>query len=183
MPSVDRSKSQHTCESIGKSPVWVVMGVSGAGKSSIASLLAKQKGYLFIEGDALHPTENIDAMRAGKPLTDAMRMPWLTDIAQTVQQQQEMSLPGIIVSCSALKLAYRDFFRSQIPGVQFIYLKVSRAVLAERLQSREGHFMSDQLLDSQLSTLELFDHETDLYVVDAELPTDGVVAALLPRMK
>lgn len=182
MLSAKRSESQKTNGFMDKPPVWVIMGVSGAGKSSIAQLLAEQKNYCFIEGDTLHPATNIDAMRSGKPLTDAMRAPWLSSIAAAVQQERGADVPGIIVSCSALKLAYRDFLRDHIPHLRFIYLNVSREILIQRLRSRQGHFMTDQLLDSQLSTLELFDHETDMLIVDADQPSDIIIATLLPQL-
>ena len=129
----------------------VVMGVSGAGKSTIARRLADQLGWDFAEGDDLHPAANVAKMAAGHPLTDADRVPWLEAVASWIDGEIEAGRHGVI-TCSALKRSYRDRLRR--PQVLFVYLSVPRTELERRLENRTGHYMPAGLLDSQLETLE-----------------------------
>jgi gluconokinase len=131
--------------------VLVVMGVSGAGKSTVARRLASRLGWDFEEGDALHPAANVAKMAAGEALSDADRVPWLAAVASWIDAELEADRRGVI-TCSALKRRYRDELRR--PGVLFVLLDVPRAELERRLQRRRGHFMPASLLDSQLATLE-----------------------------
>ena len=129
----------------------VVMGVSGAGKSTIGRRLADELGWDFEEGDGLHPAVNVAKMAAGEPLTDEDRMPWLTRVREWIDAEIADGRHGVI-TCSALKRAYRDLLRR--PEVLFVYLEVPRAELARRLESRRDHYMPASLLDSQLEALE-----------------------------
>jgi carbohydrate kinase (thermoresistant glucokinase family) len=129
----------------------VVMGVSGAGKSTIALRLADELGWDFAEGDDLHPPENVTKMAAGQALTDADRMPWLEQVAGWIDDEIAGSRHGVI-TCSALTRAYRDILRR--PEVLFVYLSVPRAELERRVRGRRGHYMPASLLDSQLNALE-----------------------------
>lgn len=132
-------------------PVIVVMGVSGSGKSVVGTLLARRLAVPFCEGDELHPAANVAKMKAGHPLDDHDRAPWLDRIAAWIADQRG----GGVVSCSALKRAYRDRLRrGQTVAPTFVLLDPPRAVLARRLAGRTGHFMPASLLDSQLATLE-----------------------------
>jgi carbohydrate kinase (thermoresistant glucokinase family) len=133
--------------------VLVVMGVSGSGKTTIAHELVRKLGWPFQEGDDLHPPANVAKMHAGRPLTDEDRWPWLDAIARWIDAQLAARAPGI-VTCSALKRIYRDRLIDGRKGVRLVYLHASRALLAERLAHRTGHFMPASLLDSQLATLE-----------------------------
>jgi gluconokinase len=133
--------------------VLVVMGVSGAGKSTIAALLAERLGWSFEEGDSLHPPANVDKMAAGIPLTDDDRWPWLAKIADWIDGRLDTGKNGII-TCSALKRSYRNVLNRRGSGVEFVYLAVDRDELEERVEHRPGHFMPPSLLDSQLATLE-----------------------------
>ncbi|OHV82432.1 gluconokinase [Ensifer sp. LCM 4579] len=126
----------------------VVMGVSGCGKSTVGARLADRLGLPFVEGDALHPAENVEQMRNGFALDDDMRWPWLDRISHTIQQHAE----GAVVSCSALKRTYRQRL-SMANAVFFLHIEVAREILLERMSSRR-HFMPASLLDSQLATLE-----------------------------
>lgn len=129
----------------------VMMGVSGAGKSTIARRLADELGWDFAEGDDLHPPANVAKMAAGEPLTDADREPWLAAVAGWIEAEITAGRHGVI-TCSALKRSYRDRLRR--PEVLFVFLSVPRAELERRLQHRMGHYMPASLLDSQLETLE-----------------------------
>ena len=133
--------------------VLVVMGVSGSGKTTIALELVRLLGWPFLEGDDLHPPANVAKMHAGRPLTDEDRWPWLAAIAAWIDARLAEGGPGI-VTCSALKRAYRDRIIGDRRGVRLVYLHADPALLAERLAHRTGHFMPASLLDSQIATLE-----------------------------
>lgn len=128
----------------------VIMGVSGCGKSSVGEALATRLGIPYRDGDDLHPPENVEKMRAGIPLTDADRWPWLDRVAQVLRDE----VP-VIIGCSALRRAYRDRIRASAGGpVRFIHLSGSREVIAARMAARQGHYMPLSLLDSQFAALE-----------------------------
>jgi gluconokinase len=133
--------------------VLVVMGVSGSGKSTIGGMLARRLGWEYEDGDWFHPQSNIDKMHAGHPLTDEDRWPWLRAIARHIDETRRQGGHAII-ACSALKRAYRDIIVGDRPDVGLIYLKGDRNLIARRLATRYGHFMSPQLLDSQFAALE-----------------------------
>jgi gluconokinase len=133
--------------------VLVIMGVSGAGKSTIGKLLAERLGWSFEEGDQLHPLANVEKMAAGIPLTDEDRWPWLARIADWIDGQLDTGSNGVI-TCSALKHSYRTLINRRGSGVEFVYLAVGRTELEERVSHREDHFMPASLLDSQLEALE-----------------------------
>ncbi len=153
-------------------PRVVVMGVSGAGKSTIGGRLAHALGVPFAEGDDFHPRANVAKMRAGEPLTDADRVPWLDSIAAWLA---ERAVGGGVVSCSALKRDYRDRLRAAAPDVLFLHLTASREELASRMSTRREHFMPASLLDSQLATLEPLAADERGIAVDAtRAPADLV---------
>ena len=133
--------------------VLVLMGVSGCGKTTIAQILAERLGWAFKEGDALHPQANVDKMAAGHPLDDADRAPWLAKVADWVDARLDAGQSGVI-TCSALKRAYRGLINRRGQGVEFVYLHGSRELIAARLATRQGHFMPQSLLASQFATLE-----------------------------
>jgi gluconokinase len=133
--------------------VLVVMGVSGCGKTTVAALLAGRCGWPFEEGDALHPKSNVDKMQAGHALTDEDRWPWLETVADWIEGQIDAGRNGII-TCSALKRAYRDILNRRGSGVVFVYLAGDRELIAARLSARRGHFMPPSLLESQFEALE-----------------------------
>lgn len=133
--------------------VLVIMGVSGSGKTTVAAILAGRLNWPFEEGDALHPQANIDKMKAGHPLNDEDRAPWLEKIAEWVDERLDAGENGVI-TCSALKHAYRDVINRRGTGVEFVFLSGSRETIAARLTARHGHFMPPTLLDSQFATLE-----------------------------
>lgn len=134
-------------------PGVVVMGVSGAGKSTIGPLLAAALGMAFADADAFHSAANIAKMSAGTPLTDEDRWPWIDAIGARMASNAAEGRP-LVVACSALKRAYRDRLRTAVPGLRFVYLEGSKALIGERLEARNGHFMPAGLLDSQFAALE-----------------------------
>lgn len=128
---------------------YVVMGVSGCGKSSIGAGFAAAVGAQFIDGDDLHPASNVAKMSQGKPLNDADRAPWLALVGAALVQE------NTVIACSALKRIYRDQIRAAAGApVVFLYLRGARKTLLDRMAARPGHFMPTSLLDSQLATLE-----------------------------
>jgi gluconokinase len=153
--------------------VIVVMGVSGSGKSHLGKALAAAEGWDFQEGDELHPAANIAKMRAGVPLDDDDRGPWLDRIAAWIADHLRADRPGV-VACSALKRRYRDRLRRAGGGVRFVYLRVPHDELLRRMRQRH-HFMPPSLLESQLQTLEEPAMETDALTVSGE----GDIAATL----
>lgn len=158
----------------GDAPRVVVMGVSGSGKSTVAALLAHTLGVEFVEGDAWHSPANVAKMAAGQPLTDADRQGWLEAlagrIAGAVAQRQ-----GLVLACSALKRSYRDILRRGAPGLPFVLLHGERAVLAQRLAGRQGHYMPPALLDSQLATLEWPQAGENVLLADLRLEPQALV--------
>ncbi len=133
--------------------VAVVMGVSGSGKTTVAAALAARMGWAYQEGDGLHPQANVDKMHGGTPLTDADRWPWLHRIAEVIDEWRAAGRSGVL-SCSALKRAYRDIIVGARPDVALIYLRGSKPLIARRMAARHEHFMPTALLNSQFATLE-----------------------------
>jgi ribose 5-phosphate isomerase A len=164
----------------GHPPVLVIMGVSGAGKSTVAKELAARLGWPFEEGDTLHPEANVAKMHAGMPLTDADRQPWLESVAAWIDGQRAARQPGII-TCSALKRSYRRIIIGDRPEVRLVYLRGSRDVMAEHLAKRSGHFMPASLLQSQIDTLEEPGPDEDPLVVDVG-PSASQVAGEIIRL-
>lgn len=144
------------------------MGVSGCGKSTLAKALAERLGWMFIEGDECHPPVNIQKMSAGQSLTDADRGPFLRNVALAIKNSETS---GVVASCSALKLKYRDTIRSMCHGVKFVLPVLAREELFLRLQARSDHFMPASLVDSQLAALEMPESPEDAIVIDGALPT------------
>jgi len=156
-----------------------VMGVAGAGKSTVGQLLAAELDCAFVDGDSLHPPANIDKMTRGIPLTDADRAPWLDAIhARIVESSQRHE--GLVFACSALKQRYRDALARGVP-ITWVYLKGSEEVIRARLQGRQHHFMKAQMLASQLADLE---EPKDAIVIDIgaapALEVRQILTALFP---
>ncbi|MGW4364126.1 gluconokinase [Nocardia takedensis] len=164
-----------------RAPLVVVMGVSGAGKTTLGTRLARALGVEFAEGDDLHPRENVEKMSAGLALTDADRAPWLDRVAAWLADRSDS---GGVVSCSALKRAYRDRLRAAAPTVFFAHPVADRAELRRRVRTRRDHFMPAALLDSQLADLEPLTADESGWTLDAtgdpDLLVEQVRAALRP---
>ena len=129
------------------------MGVSGSGKTTIGRALADRLGWQFQEGDALHPPANVAKMAGGTPLSDEDRMPWLWAIAGVLRAWDKGGKSGV-VTCSALKRAYRDILLGDLPSARLVYLDGDQHIIASRLAARKGHFLPPTLLASQFATLE-----------------------------
>ena len=156
----------------------VVMGVSGSGKSTVAAGLVERLGWDFAEGDEFHPPANVEKMRNGTPLDDEDRWPWLRTMAAWIGEHERAGTSAV-VTCSALKRAYRDLLREGHPSVWFAHVTVDRALLRERVEKRTGHYMPSSLLDSQLALLEpLQDDEPGASISGAGAPQDVVTQLL-----
>jgi gluconokinase len=158
------------------------MGVAGSGKSTIGAALARALDIPFVEGDEFHPAENVKRMALGVPLTDADRAPWLKALAAKLRKAKAAGT-GLVMSCSALKRAYRDVLRAQAPELQLIFLKGDRAVVARRLTDRRGHFMPTALLESQFATLEEPAPDERAWVCDIRQRPQNIVTALVDNIK
>lgn len=161
--------------------LYVIMGVCGSGKSLIGATLARALDIEFMEGDDLHPPDNVTRMAAGIPLTDDNRRGWLIAIADRLREAKRARV-GLVVSCSALKRSYRDLLRSVGEAdIRFVYLAGSPSLLAERMAHRRGHFMPPTLLDSQLAILEEPSPDERAWVCDIRETPDTIVGDLVTR--
>jgi gluconokinase len=152
----------------------VVMGVSGSGKSTVGEMLARRQDWAFVEGDAFHSAENHAKMRAGVPLTDEDRASWLEALGRELVRR---AAGGVVLSCSALKRAYRRQLRAHVPGLAFIWLEVGRDAAHRRVAGRgDRHFFPATLIDSQFATLEPPHDETGLLHLDSERPLEELLA-------
>jgi len=151
--------------------VIIVMGVTGSGKTTMGQRLAETLGWQFHDADDFHPPANKTKMHAGIPLTDEDRWPWLRAMRAVIEEALAGNV-GTVVTCSALKRAYRDVLSGGLPNVHYVHLTGDADVLATRLAGRRGHFMNPALLDSQLATLEA---PADAIDVDVALTPDQQV--------
>jgi gluconokinase len=132
--------------------IVIVMGVTGAGKTTVGRLLASQLGWEFADADDFHPAANVEKIRRGTPLSDDDRQPWLARL-RTAIEQWIGERKNVVLACSALKRTYRQQLDAG-PEVRFVYLKGSSQLIAERLRAREGHFAGEKILASQFADLE-----------------------------
>lgn len=159
----------------------IVMGVSGSGKSTVGARLAAQLGWAYEDGDAFHPASNVAKMRAGEPLTDTDRWPWLNTIADEIGHQIAAGQP-IVIACSALKRRYREILIGGRADVRIVYLKGSLALIARRLKARKGHFMPPDLLDSQFAALEEPAPDEPVVTVAIDAPVEAIVDDIIRRL-
>lgn len=155
----------------------VVMGVAGCGKSTVGKALGERLGLPYSEADDFHPAANVAKMHAGVPLTDEDRAPWLTAIAAT------LGGGDLVVSCSALKRAYRDVLRGGNPDAFFVHLVLTPEVATARVSGRAGHFMPGTLVASQFAILEPLGADESGVGVDATLPVDRIVEKAVARLR
>ncbi|WP_075181807.1 gluconokinase [Pantoea sp. 1.19] len=155
---------------------FVLMGVSGSGKTVIASELARRLSAAFLDGDFLHPRANIDKMARGEPLNDDDRAPWLAKINDAIYAMQRTQ-PVSLVVCSALKRQYRDRLRQDSRNLTFLWLKGDYAVIESRMKARKNHFFKPQMLQTQFATLEAPGaDEPDVIALDISVPVEEVIA-------
>ena len=155
----------------------VFMGVSGCGKSSAAAAVADRLGLKLMEGDDYHPASNIARMRSGQALTDADRADWLSTLGDLLLQHQQL---GVVMTCSALKRAYRQKLRAYAPDLQFVFMDLSHDAALHRVQGRgASHFMPTSLVQSQFATLESPLGEFGVLQVDATLPMDAIMQSVV----
>ncbi|MET8131601.1 MULTISPECIES: gluconokinase [unclassified Streptomyces] len=154
--------------------IVVVMGVSASGKSTFGKKLAQRLNVPFVEGDDFHPPRNIARMSAGRPLDDADREPWLHTLANWIRDTTR-ARRGAVVSCSALKLTYRELLRAAGPGVWFVHLDLEREIARRRITHRTGHFMPEELLASQYDALQPLLGDEPGLTVDATGDTETIL--------
>jgi gluconokinase len=165
----------------GVTTTLVVMGVSGSGKTTVAVAVARRLGWVFAEGDDFHPASNVAKMSAGTPLTDADREPWLRALAAWIGAREEAG-DSAVLTCSALKRAYRDVLRDGHPSVRFVHVTVSADTLRVRLERRQGHYMPASLLDSQLAALESLRGDEPGWTLPGDGEPDDLVDAVVARL-
>ncbi len=153
--------------------IVIVMGVSGSGKTTVAAQLARELGWKFLDADSFHSAANVAKMHAGIPLDDADRAPWLEALRREIERSLARA-ENLVIACSALKDSYREQLLID-SSVRLVYLRSTLEVLRQRLKLRKGHFMTEQLLASQLETLE---EPADAVTVDVEHPVDEIVAEI-----
>ncbi|WP_137177455.1 gluconokinase [Roseomonas sp. AR75] len=158
----------------------VVMGVTGAGKSTVGTKLAERLGVPFRDADDFHPPSNIAKMSAGQPLTDDDRWPWLDAIGAHLAAHRAA---GCVVTCSALKRAYRDRLRTAAPGLRFVHLHGDVALVAARQAARQGHFMPASLVPSQFATLETPTPDEGVITLDVAATPDALVAEAIAALR
>jgi gluconokinase len=159
----------------------IVMGVAGAGKSTVAAALAARLGCEVADADDFHPPSNVAKMSAGVPLEDADRWPWLEAIAAWIRAHDQAGRTAV-VTCSALKRAYRDLLRAASPHGVFVHLTGSAELLAERIGGRRGHFMPPGLLASQLATLEPLGADEPGFAIDVTPAPEALADAILTHL-
>ena len=158
--------------------IILVMGVSGSGKTTIGALLAATLHWQFQDADSFHPAANVAKMRRGMPLSDADRLPWLLAMQQAIAEWQKAGIHTVL-ACSALKAEYRQCLCQAAPMKQ-VYLKGSFALVQQRLQQRQQHYMKADLLQSQFDTLE---EPNDALVIDIDQSPEAIVAEIRKALK
>ena len=157
------------------------MGVSGTGKTTIGELVAEALGIDFVEGDSHHPDANVRKMSEGEPLDDDDRRPWLEELGRVAAGYRD-ERRDVVITCSALKRAYRDLLREAVPDIFFVHLHAERDVLAERMTQRTKHFMPTSLLQSQLDTLQPLEPDERGAVVDVAPRPSRVASVALEEI-
>ena len=159
----------------------IVMGVSGAGKSTIAAALARRLGWRYADGDTFHPASNVAKMKAGQPLNDDDRRPWLQAIADEIDRVCGAG-DRVVIACSALKRAYRDILVHGRGDVRIVFLSGTQPLIASRLANRKGHFMPPDLLASQFRTLEPPDDDERPITISIEAGVDAIVDTIVQQL-
>lgn len=180
-------KKSSDCHIISEKPhkhhqLWILMGVSGCGKSVVAQRLSSALNIPCLDGDFLHPRHNVDKMANGQALDDDDRLPWLQALNQAAYAMLRTN-PNSLMVCSALKKNYRDILRQDNAGIHFIFLNGNKDVVKGRLQQRKGHFFKATMLDSQFNILETPDvNEKDIITIDINQSLDSVVSECIKQI-
>jgi gluconokinase len=161
--------------------IVVVAGVAGSGKTTVGKLLAARLGWQFADADSFHPAANVAKMRAGIPLTDADRRPWLAAIGAWIDQRLAAGLPAV-VTCSALKRAYRDALLAGRDQVAWVFLVITEAQDEERVSVRRGHFFPERLVASQFAELEPPASDERVVKIAAGPPAAQLVGEIIQRL-
>lgn len=161
---------------------WLVMGVAGSGKTSVAQALATQFDGVFLDADDYHPRRNVERMSSGQPLSDDDRWPWLAAVAEAALRTEKRTQRPVFFACSALKLDYRSLLRQRLPGLQTVFLRGTPALIHQRMAQRSEHYMPPDLLASQLATLQDPSAEADVFTVDVDGALAQVIAAAIQRV-
>ena len=156
----------------------VVMGVTGCGKSTVASEIAARIEARFCDGDTLHSAASVEKMRRGEPLSDEDRWPWFARIAAFLNAEPVSA----VIACSALKKAYRDYLRREVGSVRFLFLDASPEITTQRVSARQGHYMPASLVTSQFAALERPDNEDRVTTVSADTPVESIVRMFLAAL-
>jgi gluconokinase len=156
---------------------FLIMGVSGSGKTTVGKALAQKLGWDFFDADEFHPAENIAKMAAGIPLNDSDRAPWLAVLHQLLSSTLKTNRYPIL-ACSALKHKYRVQLMDGLAGLELLYLKGNYDLIWSRMSAREGHYMKPEMLQSQLAALE---EPTDAFAVDISLSLNDMIDKILAR--
>jgi gluconokinase len=156
---------------------FIVMGVSGCGKSSVGEALAERLGWDFYDADDFHPPENVAKMASGTPLNDSDRAPWLASLHDMISSNLTKNRPGVL-ACSALKERYRQQLMDGNEGVQIVYLKGSYALIWSRMEARTDHYMKPHMLKSQFETLE---EPKNALTIDISMSVDDIVKTIISR--
>ena len=154
--------------------IVILMGASGAGKTTVGRALAAAAGWTFYDADDLHPAANVEKIRHGTPLTDDDRTPWLALLRELIAELSGRGANAVL-GCSALRKAYRSMLVEHVPDVRWVFLRVSPELLRQRLTARTGHFAGPAILADQLRTLE---EPADALVVDADKPVQAIVVEI-----
>ena len=162
-----------------KSRFFIVMGVSGCGKSSVGQSLAQFLGWDFYDADDFHPPENVAKMASGTPLDDSDRAPWLASLNELIFSSLKADKPGVL-ACSALKERYRQQLMDDNHGVQIVYLKGSYDLIWSRMEKRTDHYMKPHMLKSQFETLE---EPSNALTIDISMSLDDIVQEILDHME
>jgi gluconokinase len=160
--------------------IVIIFGVSGAGKTTVGKLLARELGWRFIEADDFHPAANIEKMRSGHPLTDKDRWPWLEQLRQQIERSFSAG-ENAVLACSALKRAYRDRLRVS-DEVKFVFLSGDCALVAKQLRSRHGHFMNADLLKSQFDDLEKPEPDENVLTIELGRTPEEIVESIKAKL-
>ena len=158
----------------------IIFGVSGAGKTTVGKLLARELGWRFLEADDFHPATNIEKMRNGHPLTDKDRWPWLEELRQQIERSLSAG-ENAVLACSALKRAYRDRLRVSV-AVKFVFLRGDYALVEKQLRNRRGHFMNTALLQSQFDDLEEPQPDENVLTIELGRTSEEIVQRIEAKL-